>query len=111
MFTDMVRYTALMQEDEDNARELIERHRNQMKPIVYKCSTKGLNLDESRDWKVMVQAFRTEFIYFLILLCTSMFLSCSRYNYVSPGIKVGYGKGEGPTIGADLSVGKYYYVY
>ena len=57
----------------------------------------------------MVTSFKTEFIYFLILLCTSMFLSCSRYNYVSPGIKASYTKEEGPTLGADLSVGKYHY--
>jgi len=36
MFTDMVGYTALMQEDEDEARELIERHRAHMKPFVEK---------------------------------------------------------------------------
>ena len=36
MFTDMVGYTALMQEDEDKARELIERHRDLMKPHVDK---------------------------------------------------------------------------
>ena len=36
MFTDMVGYTALMQEDEDKARELIERHRAHMKPFVEK---------------------------------------------------------------------------
>ena len=57
----------------------------------------------------MVTSFKTEFIYFLILLCIPMFLSCSRYNYVSPGIKASYTKGEGPTLGADLSVGKYHY--
>jgi len=34
MFTDMVGYTALMQEDEDKARELIQRHRALMKPLV-----------------------------------------------------------------------------
>jgi len=38
MFTDMVGYTALMQEDEDKARELIERHRAHMKPFVEKHS-------------------------------------------------------------------------
>ena len=39
MFTDMVDYTALMQEDEDKARELIQRHRELMKPIIEKyCS-------------------------------------------------------------------------
>ena len=36
MFTDMVGYTALMQEDEDKARELIQRHRELMKPIIEK---------------------------------------------------------------------------
>jgi len=36
MFTDMVGYTALMQEDEDKARALIERHRAHMKPFVEK---------------------------------------------------------------------------
>ncbi|TFB10339.1 adenylate/guanylate cyclase domain-containing protein [Candidatus Marinimicrobia bacterium MT.SAG.3] len=36
MFIDMVGYTALMQEDEDKARELIERHRDLMKPHVDK---------------------------------------------------------------------------
>ena len=36
MFTDMVGYTALMQEDEDLARNLIERHRAMMKPVVDK---------------------------------------------------------------------------
>ena len=36
MFTDMVGYTAMMQEDEDKARELIERHRAHMKPFVEK---------------------------------------------------------------------------
>ena len=36
MFTDMVGYTAMMQEDEDKARELIERHRAHMKPFVKK---------------------------------------------------------------------------
>jgi len=36
MFTDMVGYTALMQEDEDKARELIQRHRALMKPLVEK---------------------------------------------------------------------------
>lgn len=55
----------------------------------------------------MVLAFRTKFVYSLILLCTSVFLSCSQYNYVSPGIKTSFTKGEGPTLGADLSVGKY----
>ena len=38
MFTDMVGYTALMQEDEDKARELIQRHRAIMKPLVEKHS-------------------------------------------------------------------------
>lgn len=36
MFTDMVGYTALMQEDEDRARELIQRHRELMTPIFEK---------------------------------------------------------------------------
>jgi len=36
MFTDMVGYTTLMQEDEDKARELIELHRDLMKPHVGK---------------------------------------------------------------------------
>ena len=36
MFTDMVGYTALMQKEESRARELIERHRNLMKPLVEK---------------------------------------------------------------------------
>ena len=36
MFTDMVGYTSLMQEDEDKARDLIERHRAHMKPFVEK---------------------------------------------------------------------------
>ena len=36
MFTDMVGYTALMQQDEDKARGLIERHRAHMKPFVEK---------------------------------------------------------------------------
>ena len=36
MFTDMVGYTSLMQEDEPKARELIERHRAHMKPFVEK---------------------------------------------------------------------------
>ena len=44
----MVEYTAMMQDDEDKAMELVERHRNQMKPIVDKHGTKGLNLDESQ---------------------------------------------------------------
>jgi len=57
----------------------------------------------------MVPPVNTIFILSLIILCTSIFLSCSRYNYVSPGIKLGYIKGKGPTIGADLSVGKYQY--
>ena len=47
MFIDMVGYTALMQKDEGKARELIERHRDLMKPHVDKHGTKGLNLDES----------------------------------------------------------------
>ncbi len=36
MFTDMVGYTALMQEEESKAKELIERHRALMKPLVEK---------------------------------------------------------------------------
>ena len=36
MFTDMVGYTSLMQEDEDKARELIQRHRSLMKPLLEK---------------------------------------------------------------------------
>jgi len=36
MFTDMVGYTSLMQEDEEKARKLIERHRDLMKPHVDK---------------------------------------------------------------------------
>ncbi len=36
MFTDMVGYTALMQKDESKARELIQRHRELMKPHVAK---------------------------------------------------------------------------
>jgi len=36
MFTDMVGYTALMQKDESKARELIERHRSLMKPLIEK---------------------------------------------------------------------------
>ena len=36
MFTDMVGYTAMMQKDEDKARELIERHRAHMKPFIEK---------------------------------------------------------------------------
>ena len=36
MFTDMVGYTSLMQEDEDKARELVQRHRSLMKPLVEK---------------------------------------------------------------------------
>jgi len=38
MFTDMVGYTALMQEDESKARELIQRHRDLMKPLIEKHS-------------------------------------------------------------------------
>ena len=38
MFTDMVGYTALMQDDEPKARKLIERHRAHMKPFVEKHS-------------------------------------------------------------------------
>ena len=36
MFTDMVGYTALMQDDEPKARELIERHREILAPLVKK---------------------------------------------------------------------------
>ena len=36
MFTDMVGYTTLMQKDEPKARELIERHRALMRPLVEK---------------------------------------------------------------------------
>ena len=36
MFTDMVGYTAMMQDDEPKARELIQRHRELMKPLVEK---------------------------------------------------------------------------
>ena len=36
MFTDMVGYTSMMQEDENKARELIQRHRSLMKPLVEK---------------------------------------------------------------------------
>ena len=36
MFTDMVGYTSLMQEDEPRARELIERHREILTPFVKK---------------------------------------------------------------------------
>ena len=36
MFTDMVGYTALMQKDESKARELIQRHRDLMKPHIDK---------------------------------------------------------------------------
>ena len=38
MFTDMVGYTSMMQEDEDKARKLIERQRELMKPLVVKHS-------------------------------------------------------------------------
>ena len=38
MFTDMVGYTALMQDDEPKARELIHRHRELMKPLIEKHS-------------------------------------------------------------------------
>ena len=38
MFTDMVGYTALMQDDEDKARELVERQRAHMKPFIEKHS-------------------------------------------------------------------------
>jgi len=38
MFTDMVGYTALMQKDEAKARELIQRHRDLMKPHIDKHS-------------------------------------------------------------------------
>ena len=36
MFTDMVGYTSMMEKDEPRARELIERHRDLMKPLVEK---------------------------------------------------------------------------
>lgn len=36
MFTDMVGYTAMMEKDEPRARELIERHRELMKPLIEK---------------------------------------------------------------------------
>lgn len=36
MFTDMVGYTAMMEKDEPKARELIERHRDLMKPLIEK---------------------------------------------------------------------------
>ena len=36
MFTDLVGYTALMQKDESRARELIQRHRELMKPLIEK---------------------------------------------------------------------------
>jgi len=36
MFTDMVGYTALMQDDEPKARKLIQRHRELMKPLIEK---------------------------------------------------------------------------
>ena len=42
MFTDMVGYTALMQDKEAKARELIQRHRELMKPLVKKHSGKIL---------------------------------------------------------------------
>jgi len=42
MFTDMVGYTALMQDKEAKARELIQRHRELMKPLVEKHSGKIL---------------------------------------------------------------------
>ncbi len=42
MFTDMVGYTALMQKDETKARELIQRHRDLMKPHVTKHGGKIL---------------------------------------------------------------------
>ena len=38
MFTDMVGYTSLMQKDESKARELIQRHRDLMKPLIKKHS-------------------------------------------------------------------------
>ena len=38
MFTDMVGYTSLMQKDESKARELIQRHRELMKPLIEKHS-------------------------------------------------------------------------
>ena len=42
MFTDMVGYTAMMQAKEAKARELIERHRELMKPLVEKHGGKIL---------------------------------------------------------------------
>ena len=42
MFTDMVGYTALMQKDEIKARELIQRHRDLMKPHITKHGGKVL---------------------------------------------------------------------
>ena len=42
MFTDMVGYTALMQKDESKARELIQRHRELMKPLIEKHGGKIL---------------------------------------------------------------------
>jgi len=42
MFTDMVGYTALMQKDESKARELIQRHRDLMKPHITKHGGKVL---------------------------------------------------------------------
>ena len=42
MFTDMVGYTAMMEKDEPRARELIERHRNLMKPLIEKHGGKVL---------------------------------------------------------------------
>ncbi len=42
MFTDMVGYTALMQDKEARARELIQRHRDLMKPLVEKHDGKIL---------------------------------------------------------------------
>jgi len=42
MFTDMVGYTSLMQENESRARELIQRHRELMKPLVEKHGGKIL---------------------------------------------------------------------
>ncbi|MCH8273117.1 MAG: tetratricopeptide repeat protein, partial [Candidatus Marinimicrobia bacterium] len=38
MFTDMVGYTALMQDDEPKARKLIQKHRELMKPLIEKHS-------------------------------------------------------------------------
>ena len=38
MFTDMVGYTALMQDDEPKARKLIQKHLELMKPMIEKHS-------------------------------------------------------------------------